>query len=114
MSKVYMTKLFMNGGSQAVRIPAEFRFEQSEVAIWQDNKTGRIQISAMAPSKLDKFFELQQKALKNLSKQDLELFVAGAQFAEEPETEDAFADLVRPKSNASSNKKAAKPKKLAS
>ena len=30
------TKVFANGGSQAVRIPAEFRFETEEVSIERD------------------------------------------------------------------------------
>ena len=34
---MHMTRVFMNGRSQAVRIPAEFRFEEEEVFI---NKIG--------------------------------------------------------------------------
>jgi antitoxin VapB len=34
-------KLFTTGGSQAVRLPAEFRFEGSEVDIRRDPVTGR-------------------------------------------------------------------------
>lgn len=34
--KVYMTKVFQNGGSQAVRIPAEFRFDEgAEIEIYR-------------------------------------------------------------------------------
>ncbi len=36
-AKVPVTKVFMNGRSQAVRIPAEFRFEEAELYI---NKIG--------------------------------------------------------------------------
>jgi antitoxin VapB len=32
-------KLFMHGGSQAVRLPKEFRFEGAEVEIWRDGDT---------------------------------------------------------------------------
>lgn len=39
-------KLFMNGGSQAVRLPAEFRFEGTEVDIRRDQKTGDVVLSA--------------------------------------------------------------------
>jgi antitoxin VapB len=35
-------KLFMNGRSQAVRLPAEFRFEGTEVEIWRDPETGYV------------------------------------------------------------------------
>jgi len=38
-------KLFMNGRSQAVRLPAEFRFEGDEVLIRKDEKTGDIILS---------------------------------------------------------------------
>lgn len=37
-----MTKVFMNGGSQAVRIPAEFRFDYPEVNITKDPVTGNL------------------------------------------------------------------------
>jgi antitoxin VapB len=35
-------KLFMNGRSQAVRLPAEFRFEGTEVDIKRDETTGGV------------------------------------------------------------------------
>lgn len=35
-------KLFMHGGSQAVRLPKEFRLEGSEVEIWRDGDTIRL------------------------------------------------------------------------
>lgn len=38
-------KLFMNGGSQAVRLPAEFRFEGREVDVRRDPKTGDVILS---------------------------------------------------------------------
>ena len=40
MSQVYTTKLFKNGASQAVRLPAEFRFSGQEVYIFRDEITG--------------------------------------------------------------------------
>ncbi len=39
-------KLFKNGRSQAVRLPAEFRFEGSEVSIRRDSITGDVVLSA--------------------------------------------------------------------
>jgi antitoxin VapB len=40
-------KLFVNGGSQAVRLPAEFRFEDSdEVYVRRDAVTGDVILSA--------------------------------------------------------------------
>jgi antitoxin VapB len=38
-------KLFRNGGSQAVRLPAEFRFEGDEVYITRDEATGDVVLS---------------------------------------------------------------------
>src|SRR5204863_1671849 len=38
-------KLFNNGGSQAVRLPAEFRFDSEEVDVRRDNVTGDIVLS---------------------------------------------------------------------
>jgi antitoxin VapB len=38
-------KLFMIGGSQAVRLPAEFRFEADEVEIRRDSITGEVVLS---------------------------------------------------------------------
>lgn len=40
-------KLFVNGGSQAVRLPAEFRFEAAEeVFIRRDTVTGEVILSS--------------------------------------------------------------------
>jgi antitoxin VapB len=38
-------KLFTNGGSQAVRLPAEFRFEGSVVHVRRDPATGDVILS---------------------------------------------------------------------
>ncbi|HEX3139101.1 MAG TPA: AbrB/MazE/SpoVT family DNA-binding domain-containing protein [Rhizobacter sp.] len=43
---VKTAKLFTNGGSQAVRLPAEFRFEGDEVYIRRDPRTGNVILSA--------------------------------------------------------------------
>jgi antitoxin VapB len=51
-------KLFMNGRSQAVRLPAEFRFPGAEVAIRRDDATGEVILSPTAPSgSWKEFFE---------------------------------------------------------
>lgn len=54
-------KLFKNGRSQAVRLPAEFRFEGDEVYIRRDEETGEVIISAKA-GHWDDFFALADKA----------------------------------------------------
>ena len=46
-------KLFVNGGSQAVRLPAEFRFDSAdEVFIRRDVVTGDVILSARQTSKV--------------------------------------------------------------
>jgi antitoxin VapB len=39
------TKLFTTGGSQAVRLPVEFRFEGNEVDVRRDHATGNVVLS---------------------------------------------------------------------
>lgn len=57
MSKA--AKLFMNGRSQAVRLPANCRFEGDKVFIHKNPKTGDVILSAH-PDSWDDFFELLQ------------------------------------------------------
>jgi antitoxin VapB len=54
-------KLFLNGRSQAVRLPVEFRFAASEVFIRQDPTTGDIILSSR-PDSWDSFFKLRREA----------------------------------------------------
>jgi antitoxin VapB len=54
-------KLFLNGRSQAVRLPAEFRFEGREVFIRQDETTGDV-ILSRRPESWDSFFKLRREA----------------------------------------------------
>ena len=49
-------KLFRNGRSQAVRLPAEYRFEGSEVFVRRDSTTGDVILSRRPESWAD-FFE---------------------------------------------------------
>ncbi|HZQ52148.1 MAG TPA: hypothetical protein VFB14_08125 [Bryobacteraceae bacterium] len=43
-----IARLFNNGGSQAVRLPAEFRFDGSEVFVRRDKRTGDVILSKKA------------------------------------------------------------------
>ena len=45
MKMARTAKLFLNGRSQAVRLPAEFRFDGSEVFIRRDPSTGDVILS---------------------------------------------------------------------
>ena len=61
MLEVHMprtAKLFLNGRSQAVRLPSEFRFQGKEVFIRQDAATGEVILSER-PESWDGFFKLR-------------------------------------------------------
>ena len=53
-------KIFINGRSQAVRLPATYRFDCKEVYIRQDPKTGDV-ILSRKPENWDDFLELVKK-----------------------------------------------------
>jgi len=57
MSQV--AKLFTNGRSQAVRLPAAFRFDAQEVFIRQDPETGDVILSRKPPDWNDFFSALK-------------------------------------------------------
>ena len=50
-------KLFMNGRSQAVRLPRDYRFDGDEVYIRKDPETGDVIISRK-PDSWDDFFKI--------------------------------------------------------
>jgi len=52
-------KLFRSGGSQAVRLPAEFRFDGSEVYIWRDEIAGTVVLSPHPCVRLADFLALR-------------------------------------------------------
>lgn len=45
MTQTRIVKLFRNGASQAVRLPADFRFDGSEVYATRDEATGDVVLS---------------------------------------------------------------------
>jgi len=55
----HTAKLFMNGRSQAVRLPAVFRFDCKEVFIRKEPDTGDI-ILSRKPRSWDNFFKLME------------------------------------------------------
>lgn len=56
MPQLSKAKVFMNGRSQAVRIPAEYRFTTDEVYIRRDPNTGDI-ILSQGPGTLKEILE---------------------------------------------------------
>jgi antitoxin VapB len=55
-------KIFRHGGSQAVRQPAEFRFDTGEVFVWRDEATGHVVLSTHPASWAD-FLTLRDQVL---------------------------------------------------
>jgi antitoxin VapB len=63
MSETRIAKLFRNGASQAVRLPAEFRFDGDEVYISRDEKTQDIILSKRPGARVwSEFFEFARSA----------------------------------------------------
>ncbi len=56
-----VAKLFINGRSQAVRLPAAYRFDTKEVFIRQDPETGDV-ILSRRPESWDGFFSALKSA----------------------------------------------------
>jgi len=55
LAKLAKARVFMTGRSQAVRIPAEFRFNTDEVFVRRDAQTGDL-ILSQSPSSWDEIF----------------------------------------------------------
>ena len=61
MSETRIAKLFKNGASQAVRLPAEFRFDGDEVFATRDDVTGDVVLSDRPGAKVWRdFFEIMR------------------------------------------------------
>ncbi len=56
----HTAKLFMNGRSQAVRLPKHYRFDCDEVYIRKDPDTGDVIISRK-PGSWDDYFKMMQE-----------------------------------------------------
>jgi antitoxin VapB len=54
-------KLFTTGGSQAVRLPAEFRFEGEQVYVRRDDRTGDVILSSQPRSQWSEFMALRER-----------------------------------------------------
>jgi len=52
-------KLFTTGGSQAVRLPAEFRFDGTEVYVRRDDTTGDVILSSQPGTSWSEFMALR-------------------------------------------------------
>lgn len=54
-------KIFLNGRSQAVRLPMEFRFDADEVYIRRDASTGDVILSTRPGGDWQSFMELREQ-----------------------------------------------------
>ena len=52
-------RLFTNGGSQAVRLPAEFRFDAQQVYVRRDARTGDVVLSIRPGTHWSEFMALR-------------------------------------------------------
>jgi len=50
------TTVFRNGGSQAIRIPAQFRFDSDTVDVEWDDRLGALIVRPSASHRMDAFF----------------------------------------------------------
>jgi len=55
-------RVFKNGRSQAVRIPAEYRLSTKEVYVRRDEQTGDLILSQDAPTNWDRIFKAIDEA----------------------------------------------------
>lgn len=65
------TRLFMNGGSQAVRIPAKWRFDSDYVEVHWDEVSESLVIRALSKDELKAAFIAQVKALTPEEKEQI-------------------------------------------
>jgi antitoxin VapB len=71
---VQTAKLFKNGRSQAVRLPAEFRFEGDEVLIRRDPVTGDVILSPRNKT-FEEWLALRDRLLPQIPQEDLDNFM---------------------------------------
>ncbi|MEB3361002.1 MAG: AbrB/MazE/SpoVT family DNA-binding domain-containing protein [Synechococcaceae cyanobacterium] len=70
-------KLFCNGRSQAVRLPAEFRFEGTEVEVHRDPESGAVVLMPVRPSAKE-LLELRDALLREPGfREELDAFFEG-------------------------------------
>ena len=86
---LHTAKLFLNGRSQAVRLPASYRFEGTEVFIRRDPATGDVILSGK-PTSWDGFVTAAQAAAQAAAASDD--FLSHAERHSVDAERDPFAD----------------------
>lgn len=75
MAEERKAKLFRNGGSQAVRLPTEFRFDGDEVYIIRDEASGDVILSARPRRDIWKDYIAFRDSL-DIPQEDLDRYMA--------------------------------------
>lgn len=86
----HTAKLFLNGRSQAVRLPASYRFEGTEVFIRKDPATGDVILSGK-PTSWDGFVTAAQAAAQAAAVPD-DFLSPAERHTVDPDERDPFAD----------------------
>jgi antitoxin VapB len=87
MIETRIAKLFKNGASQAVRLPAEFRFEGDQVYATRDDVTGEVVLSNRPGAKLWRDFFAMMDSIDIPPE-----FMADRPLNRVPEERDLFGD----------------------
>lgn len=72
-------RLFTNGSSQAVRLPAEFRFEGTEVQIRRDPRSGDVVLSPVRAASWAAFSALREQLAEELAAEGLQEYLQDRQ-----------------------------------
>jgi antitoxin VapB len=86
MSK--QARLFTHGGSQAVRLPAEFRFTDVDAVFVRRNAAGEVVLSRQAPRPYAEFM-----AERDAQGPQPESFLSPAERSQQSETRDPFSEI---------------------
>ena len=89
---VKTAKLFNTGGSQAIRLPAEFRFAGSEVLIRRDERTGDVVLSPKERRTWASFVELRERLRADLAREGIENFMFQREHPADETRRDPFED----------------------
>lgn len=93
-NNVRVAKLFRNGGSQAVRLPAEFRFEGDEVYVRRDEATGDVILSNASRTSREAYWDdfFARLDAHHVSQEDLDNFMVERPLNEPFERPPLFTD----------------------
>jgi antitoxin VapB len=86
-----VAKLFQNGGSQAVQLPAEFRFDADEVYVSRNERTGDVTLSSRPKRNVWKEFIDFRDSL-DIPQEDLDNYMADRPMNQPVNRPSVFAD----------------------